>query len=201
MNESTTTNAGNPPTHTYDRLIRQSRKMGKLAAKWALSRAQVQPKVVLPEVPKADDPLYHQMYPDKMHRVVEQAREILMTATTVMLPSNLFPDTVTVDRMKVSVKLRTFFWTENVVSVRIEDILNVSTGLGPFFGSLRISTRVMNSIDHFEIRGFWRKEAIELKRIIQGYMIAVHEDIETSSLSTERLIRKLKELGDEPHVG
>lgn len=197
MNEGTQ-NIVKPSVNAYERLVRQSRKLGGLAAKWALEHAQ--PKIALPEVPEHDDPLFHQMHPDKIHEVVEQSREILMSARTVILPYNLFPDTVTVDRMKVNITQRNFFWSEDVVSVRIEDILNVSTSLGPFFGSLRISTRVMNSIDHFEIRAFWKSDAIELKRIIQGYMIAVHEDIDTSSLNTERLIRKLKELGDEPHI-
>ena len=133
-----------------------------------------------------------------MHRVAARSQDVLATARTVILPSNVFPDTVTVDRTKVTITQRTFFWSADVVSLRIEDILNVSTSFGPFFGSLTISTRVMNSTDHFIITGFWKWDAIRLKRIIQGYMIAVHNGIDSFELSTPRLIRKLNELGREP---
>lgn len=138
--------------------------------------------------------------PDQMHQVVAQSHEILAGARTVILPINIFPDTITVDRMKVTINEQTFFWMRNISTMRIEDILNVSANLGLFFGSLTISSRVMNSTDHYEINGFWNKDVVRLKHIIQGYMIALHQGIDVSSLSTDRLIRKLNELGSDSAV-
>ena len=66
--------------------------------------------------------------------------------------------------------------------------------------AVTISTRVMNSTDHFVINGFWNKDAKRLKHIMQGYMIALHQGIDVSELTTERLIRKLDELGNDPTV-
>jgi hypothetical protein len=126
---------------------------------------------------------------------VSQSREVLAEGRTVILPVNLFPDTVVVDRTKVTITKRTFFWSSQVISIRIEDVLNVATSVGPLFGSLTVSSRVMNSTDHFEINYFWRQDAIRLKCIIQGYMIAQHNAIETSHLSKEELIETLEELG------
>lgn len=143
---------------------------------------------------------FYQQHPDRIHWVTEQSHEILAGAKTVILPSNLFPDTVTVDRMKVTITEWTFFWSRRVVTLRIEDILNVAANLGLLFGSLTISSRVMNSTDHYEINGFWNNDAIRLKHIIQGYMIALHQGIDVSTLSAERLVRKLAELGNDPMV-
>lgn len=185
----------------YEILMNRSRLLGRTAAKtYDITKHFLHRDQLSPEQSPRSERKFFERYPDHIHEVVEQSRDVLAGAKTVILPSNLFPDTVTVDRMKVTITQRTFFWSADVVSLRIEDILNVSTSLGPFFGSLTISTRVMNSTDHFVIDGFWRRDAIRLKHIIQGYMIALHQGIDTSQLTTERLIRKLNELGNDPTV-
>ena len=131
----------------------------------------------------------------RLKHIVKRSREVLASATTVILPKNLFPDTVTIDRTRIMIVKRTFFWSSNVISVGIDDILNVSTNCGPLFGSLTISSRIMNSTDHFEIDCFWRKDAEYLKHIIQGYIVARHSDITTDQLTKEQLIETLIELG------
>lgn len=130
----------------------------------------------------------------ELTKMVTRSNEILASATAVF-PFNLFPDTVTLDRTKVTITKRTFFWSAEVLSIRIEDILNVSTGVGPFFGSLTIASRVMSTVDHFKIDYFWRKDAIKLKHMIQGYVIAQHNNIEVAHLSRRDLIKTLSELG------
>ena len=136
---------------------------------------------------------------DHLKQVVKQSREILAQANNVILPVNLFADTVIVDRTRITIVKRTFFWSSNVISVGIDDVLNVSTKVGPFLGSLNISSRVMNSTDHFEINYFWRDDAIYLKHIIQGYVIAQQNHIATDELTREQLIETLVELGREDH--
>lgn len=188
----------------YEVLLRQSRLLGKVAARW---HAMEQPHVTLSSArttPHPGDPRAEQRFfqknPDQIHKVVAQSQEILAGARTVILPQNIFPDTVTIDRMKVTITLWRSLWSKEVVTLRIEDILNVSAHIGLLFGSLTISTRVMNSTDHFKIQGFWNKDARRIKHIIQGYMIALHQGIDVSGLSTERLVRKLDELGNDPSV-
>ncbi len=191
--------AGAPPgaamQSPYEILIRQSRLLGRVAARACTMALHKKPSKF--KSARAERK-YFEKNPDRLHDVVEQSRDTLVSARTVPLPSNLFPDSVAVDRMRVTVTRRSFFWNEDVVSLRIEDILNVSAGVGPFFGSLRLSTRVMNSIDHFTIDGFWRKDALMLKRIIEGAIIAVNEGVDTADLSRDRLVRKLNQLGGEP---
>jgi hypothetical protein len=129
-----------------------------------------------------------------LKKIVTQSHEILMSANTVF-PISLFPDTVTVDRTKVTITKRDFFWSADVMSIRIEDVLNVSASVGPLFGSLTVASRVMSTIDHFQINHFWRSDAIRLKHIIQGYVIAQHNNIDTAHLKKEELIETLLELG------
>lgn len=130
----------------------------------------------------------------ELKKVVRQSNDVLATATTVF-PFDFFPDSISVDRTKVTIKKRTFFWSEEVMSIRIEDVLNVSTSIGPFFGSLTIASRVMSTEDHFTTNFLWRNDAVHLKHIIQGYVIARHNGIDTRHLSARNLIKTLKELG------
>lgn len=129
-----------------------------------------------------------------LQQVVQQSHEVLCSANTVF-PVKLFPDTVFVDRTKVTIIRRNFFWSSDVMSIRIEDVLNVSASVGPLFGSLTIASRVMSTVDHFRINHFWRNDAINLKHVIQGYVIAQHNHLDTKHLSKDELVKTLVEIG------
>lgn len=190
-----------PSRTAYDILMRQSRVMGVIATraldatKQLLTRDvrsfQKGPNAILfgtnttKPVKKTKD----------FRSLAQRSHELVAAARTVPLPINLFPDSVVVDRTKVTITKRTFFWNSEVITTRIEDILGVTATLGPFFGSLIISTRIMNSTDHYEIDYFWRKDAKYLKQIIQGYVIAQHNKIETRHLAHDELVETLYELG------
>jgi len=130
----------------------------------------------------------------RLKKIVKQSQEVLVAANTVF-PVTLFPDTIFLDRTKVTIIRRNFFWSSDVMSIRIEDVLNVSASVGPLFGSLTVASRVMSSVDHFKIDHFWRDDAIYMKHIIQGYIIAQHNNFDTTHLSKDELIKTLKELG------
>lgn len=79
--------------------------------------------------------------------------------------------------------------------MRVEDILNVVSDVGPLFGSINIASRVMNSVDHFQINYLWRGDAIFLKYIIQGYVFARQNNVDVERLPRNELIEMLAELG------
>ncbi|HXH04907.1 MAG TPA: hypothetical protein VNI82_00590 [Candidatus Nitrosotenuis sp.] len=132
----------------------------------------------------------------ELKSIVKRSREVLISASTVF-PPRLFQDSIIVDRTKVTIIKRTFIWSAEVISIRVEDILNVSTSIGPVFGSINISSRVMNSTDHFQVGSFWRSTVIDVKHIIQGYIIARNNNIDTDHLSIQELISTLEELGQD----
>jgi|JI10StandDraft_1071094.scaffolds.fasta_scaffold06688_7 hypothetical protein len=126
-------------------------------------------------------------------KLVERSNEVLARATTVF-PLDIFPSSVTLDRTKLTITRRGLF-SSDVMSIRIEDILSVSAAIGPLFGSLTIATRVLSSDDHFVIRRFTREDAVHLKHVIQGFVIARHNTILCDHLEREELIETLMELG------
>jgi hypothetical protein len=133
---------------------------------------------------------------DRLDEAVRQSNETLAEATTVF-PFTLFPDTVTLDRKKLIITQRGFFMTSRVLSIQIEEILNISVNVGPFFGSLHIAIRGLTSEDHFDVSYLWRKDAIHLKHMIEGYIIAIKEKLKTERMPKEELIHKLVQLGND----
>lgn len=130
----------------------------------------------------------------ELKQQVARSNEVLARARTVW-PFTLFRDDMVVDRAKVTITRRDFFFVSQVMSIRIEDILNVKTSLGPFFGSVTLAVRVLSTEDHHTINYFWRDDAVHLKHIIQGYIIAQHNDIDCKYQDKEDLIATLTELG------
>lgn len=192
------------PTTAYERLMRQSRKLGGVAIQTISDVKRVlHQEVTFHPGQQLREKLAlraHARYQKELEdaanlkRTVKKAHEVLANVQTVF-PLTLFPDSIVVDRTKVSIKKRSFFLTSNTISFQIEDILNVSCGTGPIFGSLTIASRVMSTIDHFQIDRLWRADAIFLKHLIQGHIIAKNNKLETDQLSIEEMIETLRELG------
>jgi len=191
---------------TYDLLVRQNKKLGAVATgAFREVKHILNQEITLPSAEQLLGNLPRRIIQTKskqkeldaaveLKKVVKKSHQLLANVRTVF-PVTLFPDSVIVDRTKVSIIKRDFFWTSNTISFQIEDILNISCSVGPLFGSLTIASRVMSTVDHFQVNYLWRSEAIFLKHLIQGYIIAKNNKLETDQLSIREMIDTLCELG------
>lgn len=207
MKDDELASQGSPPATSplpYELLLRQSRKLGRAATKTFRdlkhllnhdipmpSRDQLLSGLSL--VPRLKNTKKTQEI-DSLKRLVRKSHEVLASARTVFL-IKLFPDDIIVDRSKITIVKRSFFWSSSVISIRVEDVLNVATDVGPLFGSVTIASRVMNSIDHFQISSLWRGDAIYIKHIIQGYVFALQNNVDVGKLPRKELLDMLSELG------
>lgn len=121
------------------------------------------------------------------------AHDILFRANTVF-PFILFPDTVTIDREKLTIANRFFFRVAKITSVPIRDILSVEVDIGPFFGSVYMTSRYFFTNPH-SINFLWRQDALTLQRILQGYIIANEQHMDCSKMEKEQLKVLLEDLG------
>jgi hypothetical protein len=149
------------------------------------------PQDAAPPTPQAMTP---EQSVAELKKVVGNAHQILLSATTVF-PFTLFPDTLTLDREKLTISHRLFFRVAEVISIRIEDILNVTADVGPFFGSVKISTRFFDAQKPYHVNYLWRHDALRIKRVTQGYIIAMQKGIDCSSLESHQLADMLDKLG------
>jgi hypothetical protein len=123
--------------------------------------------------------------------------EKLFSANTVF-PFTIFPDTISIDTSKVSIIRRSFFFTYQAISVRVEDILDVGLSLGPFFGSIKLHTRFYDSVQSaYHIDWLKRSDAIKIKHILHGYVIARHNGIDLSQMTYDEQLEQIIALGHE----
>ena len=151
------------------------------------------------QIPQVSNPMHNisdkkRQTEEKLVKAIGDSHDVLVRAKTVF-PLTLFPDTLTVDRTKLTITHRDFFSAAEVLSIQIEDILNATVTVGPFFGSIKLSTRFFDPAKPYTIDHFWRTDALKIKRILQGYLIARQKEIDCSALSTPELSRLLDELG------
>jgi hypothetical protein len=135
----------------------------------------------------------HEKGPEELIAAAEKAHEILFKASTVF-PFTLFPDTVTLDREKVSFATRFFFRVAKVTSIPVRDLLSVEADVGPFFGSVHTASRYFIT-NPKEINFLWRKDAIRLHRLLQGYIIVHEQNIDCANVEKDDLITLLDDLG------
>lgn len=174
----------------YATLIRQSRKLGREAMRTVSGAGQGARYILLERTRRVQRETESI---DELKQVVAHSHEVIAGAKTA-LPI-LFPHEIILDRTKITIIKRVFFWSSDVISIRIEDVLNVSASLGPIFGSVTIASRVMSTIDHFEVDNFWRDDATMMARIIEGYLIARQNGVHTDHLSCKELAATLYEIG------
>lgn len=129
----------------------------------------------------------------KLAKIADKSHDILFKANTVF-PFTLFPDTVTLDREKLSFANRFFFKVAKITSVPVRDILSAEADIGPFFGSVHTTSRFFIT-NPKSIRWLWRSDAEKLQRLLQGYIIAHEQEINCDDIEKGKLIAMLNDLG------
>lgn len=129
-----------------------------------------------------------------LQKAIDDSNEILVTASTIGL---VHKNTLTLSRTKLFGEIRLGLKNVSVMSVRIEDVLNVNGEVGPISGFVDISTKFTSSDSPYHIGPFHRKDVLKLKRIIQGYIIALQKKIDLSPIPTPELISMLYKLGED----
>jgi hypothetical protein len=129
-----------------------------------------------------------------LKRVITDSDEVLVTASTI---APIHKNTLTLNRTKLFTEERSAFRGVSVMSVRIEDVLNVNGELGPIGGFIKINTKFTAPDKPHIIGPFHRKDVLKLKRIIQGYVIANQKGIDVNPIPTVDLIPLLYKLGED----
>lgn len=144
--------------------------------------------------PKPSEKIESADGPEKLVDLTVKAHDTLFKADTVF-PFTLFPDTITLDREKLTIANRIFFRVAKIVSVPIADLLNVEADVGPFFGSIHVTSRYFAATTPRSVRFLSRANAVKLQRLLQGYIIAHERKIDCTEIDRDQLIILLNDLG------
>lgn len=123
--------------------------------------------------------------------MVNNSNRVLLKVSTVF-PLDWFPSTIIVEETRITIIHRQLF-SSQTHSVDVKNISNIFVDSGIIFSQLSIvsDTFVENQIT---INKLWKKDAILLRRIIEGLRMFVNRDIDTTDYTVKELVGKLKEL-------
>jgi hypothetical protein len=131
--------------------------------------------------------------PETLTELTTKSQDVLYEAST-MFPFTLVPDTITLDREKLTIANRFFWRVAKITSVPVGEVMSAEVSVGPFFGSLHLTFRFFANNERV-INFLSRHDAVELQRLIHGYIVAHRREIDVTSVEKGKLVALLTELG------
>jgi len=123
--------------------------------------------------------------------LVKKSNRILVSVYSVF-PFDFIPDIINVEEGRVSIVERHLL-SSAVHSVDVKDISNVFINHSIFFSQLEIVSRTFED-NEVKIRFLKNKDAVYVRRIIEGLRVFESKQINTSDYSVQELVAKLEEL-------
>jgi hypothetical protein len=125
-------------------------------------------------------------------KLVKKSNRILVGISSHAFPFDIFPDSINVEEGRITIINRHFLSSE-VHSIDIRDISNIFINTSVFYSQLVFISRTFED-NEIRIRNLRTKDAVFIRRIIEGLRIFENKQIDTSVYSKEQLIAKLEEL-------
>ena len=126
-----------------------------------------------------------------MEGLVRKSNRILTSISSVF-PFDIFPNVINVEEGRITIITRHLLSSE-VHSVDIKDISNVFINTAIFFSQLVIISKTFEE-NEIKIRNLRPREAVYIRRIIEGLRTFEKNQIDTSHNTVEEILAKLKEL-------
>ena len=124
----------------------------------------------------------------KMEVMAHKSEEVLVRARAVF-PFAFFPDEISVDKNKVNIINRIFLWSEKIHSIPFEEIGDVIVETGPFFATIRILHLRGLPGGHSELNYLWKNEALHVRKVIQGLILARKDQIDLAPVAKTALVQ------------
>ncbi|OGK18934.1 hypothetical protein A2866_05020 [Candidatus Roizmanbacteria bacterium RIFCSPHIGHO2_01_FULL_39_8] len=133
---------------------------------------------------------------NKLYNLTNKSKEILLKIHSIF-PFDLFPNTIVVDEVKVSVIYRFFFASEQIRDILIKDIRSVYVDSSIFFAALNISFVWPRLIKEktTTINYLRKNDALRAKNIIEGLMITSYENVEIKDIEKTTLVKNVSTIG------
>lgn len=130
---------------------------------------------------------------EKIIKLADASNASLFKSSTIF-PFTFFPDTIIIDKTKITIIERLFFFNADIRSYAIEDVLNVEVAIGLLFSTLTCITRYDNK-KAFSLRYLKKKDASFARKLIQGLIIAKREGVHLEEISGKEIISYGEEIG------
>lgn len=131
---------------------------------------------------------------EKLDKLLSKSRKIIFRASS-FFPLNFFPDEISLDLEKINITTRIFFFTGEIQSMEVADIVDVVIDAGPFFASMTIKSK-NTKVEPIMIKYLKKSDAIRARKLIQGIIALKAEGVDLSKIpTTDEIIEKIEKIG------
>jgi hypothetical protein len=130
----------------------------------------------------------------KIQKFAEEESRVLFQAKSVF-PFSLFPDKILIYPTKVDVVIGEFFRSNYTKTFFIQDIGGAEIITTPFMASVKITGNKMGG-DPILVPNFRRKDAIRVKEVIDGLLVAHKREHELKEIKSKEAVPHLRKAGE-----
>lgn len=123
----------------------------------------------------------------------QQDSKVLYQLKSVF-PFDPFPMTITIEPTIIHIVDQAFFFSHQVISLSMKDILTIEVDTGLLFATIKIQ-QALPIMPALEYKMFWKAEALKARRIIQGLILVGKQDLEISDMPIPELNHYLEKMG------
>lgn len=127
-------------------------------------------------------------------QVVEQPSSQDVTAASGPLlwiktafPLDLFPDEVVVDRFKIDVVKKHFFWDKETETIPLSGTVTVNVNRTPFFSSVQLHDPFTDQTA--TVDKLWNKDAENLRKLVLGLVVGIRQGADFMNMETDEVIK------------
>lgn len=139
-------------------------------------------------------------------KAITERQDIEMYRVKSVFPFTLFPDTIIIDTTKISIAKKQLFATEFVATIPLKDLSDVNLQTFLFLGTIILkympqsNSPGMNEPVEARISNLKREDAIKIKNILKGALVAKAEEIDIALLSPKEIVKVLHKFGESDGV-
>lgn len=134
---------------------------------------------------------------EKLEELIKKSRQVLFRANSAFI-FDFSPSELIIDENRVIVITHQLFGAEQVYTVPIKQINEVSMQHDPFFATLKIIDKRSKEPAiprEITVKYLRKDEAARARQIIEGLLFATEQGIDISKINIEHLIEDIEKLG------
>ncbi|MDQ5951075.1 MAG: hypothetical protein QG639_352 [Patescibacteria group bacterium] len=125
---------------------------------------------------------------------IDRDNEFLFKFTSVF-PLDLFPDEVIVDKLKITIVKRDFFFSKRIITFPMTGTIQVQLFRGPITSKVHIDDTSTIHQDPIPIKNVWLNDALLFHDLVQGMVIGIKQGVNLMSMSRKEILDNAERWG------
>lgn len=128
----------------------------------------------------------------KIDKLVRKTSSVLLRIKSIF-PFDFFPIEIIIDRTKIDIFEKTFFFSKEMRSISLDQVTDVAVNSTIFFAQLVIGIKESEPL---KISFLGKKDAARARELLQGLLLGIQEQVDFSKLRPDEVVEKSRKIGN-----